>query len=255
MTAEEEILAAARLLRETAAKATDIRRPIPSCPGYEASADGQIWSVESNWRGYGDRPLQPRPNTDGYFKVRVQQGADRKNYPVHRLVAEAFLGPCPDDMQVCHRDGNRLNNWWPNLRYGTAADNANDRAHHGRTAVSTVNGNGGLLDEDVAEIHALGRQGVPQPEIARRVGCSRTYAGMILRGEARRGDARSTPLSQDELDWRWIALVSPAIAEPPADWMADVASGTRGHAARDAALKVARALIPPAEAEEATTDD
>jgi hypothetical protein len=224
----EDLRAAATLLRETASKATATRRPIPSCPGYEASAGGQIWSVGSNWRGYGARPLQPKPNTDGYLKVRVQLGADRKNYPVHKLVAEAFLGARPEGMQVCHRDGNKLNNWWPNLRYGTAAENANDRAHHGRTAMSVSNGNGRLLDRDVQEIRELGQQGFTHPDIARKVGCSRAYVGMILSGQARRDEARSAPLSQEELDWRWIALMSPAVAEPLAAWLEDAAK----HAAK-----------------------
>lgn len=59
-------------IRDRLAAAT--RKPIPSCPGYEADDAGLIWSVAQNWRGYGPRPLVTAPDRNGYPKVRVQRG-------------------------------------------------------------------------------------------------------------------------------------------------------------------------------------
>jgi hypothetical protein len=38
------------------------------------------------------------------------------------LMAEAFLGPRPPGMMICHRDGDRGNNHATNLRYGTQSE-------------------------------------------------------------------------------------------------------------------------------------
>lgn len=47
----------------------------------------------------------------GYFNARV----DGRSTSVHRIVSEAFHGPCPDDCVVHHVDRNLLNNHEDNL--------------------------------------------------------------------------------------------------------------------------------------------
>ena len=51
---------------------------------------------------------------------------------VHRLVLEAFVGPCPTGMESCHfPDRNPANNKLDNLRWATHAENENDKIVHG----------------------------------------------------------------------------------------------------------------------------
>ena len=50
---------------------------------------------------------------------------------VHRLVLEAFVGPCPDGMEGCHNDGVPTRNHLGNLRWDTQSENMYDRVRHG----------------------------------------------------------------------------------------------------------------------------
>lgn len=45
---------------------------------------------------------------------------------IHRLVLEAFVGPCPDGMECCHNDGDRSNAALTNLRWDTRSANTLD---------------------------------------------------------------------------------------------------------------------------------
>lgn len=113
--------------------------PIDFAPGYAVSEDGRVWAVGTNWRGYGEREIKPTENGHGYLKVRLTIGGRRRNIPVHRIVALAFVGPKPSPAhEVCHVDGNRQNNAASNLRWGTRKDNAADRERHGRTSRGAV---------------------------------------------------------------------------------------------------------------------
>lgn len=50
---------------------------------------------------------------------------------VHRLVLEAFVGPCPEGMEGCHIDGDGTNNRLDNLRWDTHVGNVKDSIRHG----------------------------------------------------------------------------------------------------------------------------
>jgi len=74
-----------------------------------------------------------RLNTGGRRQVTLQRnGESRKALQVHRLVLEAFVGPCPPGMECCHNDGDPTNNVVTNLRWDTPSANARDRVRHGR---------------------------------------------------------------------------------------------------------------------------
>lgn len=57
-------------------------------PNYMVCADWSIWSVGTNWRGYGRRKIRPVLNGHGYLKVRLTTPEGRRNLAVHVLVAK-----------------------------------------------------------------------------------------------------------------------------------------------------------------------
>ena len=64
----------------------------------------------------------------GYMKVKIRN----KNYRVHRIILEAFVGECPEGFECDHKDRNRSNNRVENLRWASRRDNqrntkSNDR--------------------------------------------------------------------------------------------------------------------------------
>jgi hypothetical protein len=56
-----------------------------------------------------------------------------KRCTVHRLVAAAFLGPCPSGHEVCHGPNGKQDNRLTNLSYGTRSQNQLDRYRDGTT--------------------------------------------------------------------------------------------------------------------------
>lgn len=103
--------------------------------GYEITSDGKVFSIGSNWRGYGKRELTQDLNDDGYPSVRLSINGKRTRYAVHVLVATKFHGEKPSELhQVRHLDGDKKNCHYTNLAWGTAKENSCDREVHGRTS-------------------------------------------------------------------------------------------------------------------------
>ncbi len=116
-------------------------RDVQGFPGYLVGNDGSLWSClikGGNGRSLGKRgPWKPyavrRRQYGGRYVVtcfRTESGKTCTRY-VHRLVLEAFVGPCPPGMVACHYDGNSANNAVSNLRWDTQAGNIADKKRHG----------------------------------------------------------------------------------------------------------------------------
>ena len=95
------------------------------------------------------RLLKPIMKNSGYYCVTLTNGIDRPQISVHRLVARAFIGECPIGLHVLHGDGNRLNNHYTNLRYGTPADNHEDTRLHGRRLIGGAHPRAKLGEKEV----------------------------------------------------------------------------------------------------------
>ena len=104
-------------------------------PGYITTREGRVFSCATNWRGYGRREMKQELNSNGYPSVRIIIDGKRKRVCVHRLVMAQHMAPKPNLFyETRHLDGNKTNNHYTNLAWGTRKDNAEDREKHGRTS-------------------------------------------------------------------------------------------------------------------------
>jgi hypothetical protein len=107
-------------------------RPIPSLDGiYEASDAGTIRRAVGGPGTRAGRLLSRRRMPSGYLTCSPWVGNRGHPRLVHRLVAEAFLGPCPEGQEVNHRNGFKVDNRPVNLEYVTRSANLLHRASGG----------------------------------------------------------------------------------------------------------------------------
>lgn len=122
---------------------TEVWKAIPGWEGvYEASSEGRIrsilhWVVQTNRWGTSMTSLRQgallrqSPNKRGYLCVGLNGQRRMTRARVHKLVAAAFLGPNPQNLNVLHSNGIQTDNRAINLRYGTQSDNLIDAVRHG----------------------------------------------------------------------------------------------------------------------------
>ena len=93
---------------------------------YRIYSDGRIQNIKSN------KFLKPRVGKNGYSGLVLQVYGKSKTFNVHRLVAIHFVkSDDPNKKFVCHLDGNKLNNDYSNLYWGTFSENMLDKRTHG----------------------------------------------------------------------------------------------------------------------------
>ena len=113
-------------------------RDIPGFEGlYEVSDKGRVRRLPRTTESGAilQKKFLTREIVDKYnHKVVHLRDADGKvrRWFVHRLVLLAFVGPCPEGMEICHNDGNGGHNELSNLRYDTRHNNNLDQSRMGR---------------------------------------------------------------------------------------------------------------------------
>lgn len=100
-------------------------RPVVGFEGlYEVSSEGHVRRVGPTKGARVGRCLNPTHGGRGpYYFVTLRRNGRSHSPVVHRLVAAAFIGPCPDGHEVNHKDGTKRNNRVENLEYVTRSQN------------------------------------------------------------------------------------------------------------------------------------
>jgi len=155
----------------------EIWKDIPGHEGqYQVSDMGNVRSLDRRVKGpYGSTrlakgvALQSSPSQHGYPVVNI----GRRPQFVHALVAQAFIGDRPKKFDVCHINGDRLDNRLSNLVYASRSDNNRHITDHGRRK---------LQSDQVLEIRSKTWRHGEKAELERSLGIAHGTIGHILRG-------------------------------------------------------------------------
>lgn len=164
--------------------------------GYRFGCDGSCWSRRKNGLGNGGgsksvfadswTQLRGRINDDGYRQVALKSADWPCHHPfvLHRLILEAFKGPCPPGMQCCHKPGVPKSSCrLEDVRWDTPKNNQADRITDGTNRSGERHAMAKLTWEKVDEIRGLHRQKMMLKSIAERYGVNITTIFKICHGK------------------------------------------------------------------------
>lgn len=129
---------------------------------YSVTEDGKVYN--SKTRQY----IAKKPSGRAKYRMAdLHDGERRRQIKVSHLVLEAFGFPRPSPHHIaCHNNDNSTDDRLQNLRWGTHADNADDRGQNG------LHGGRVITPEKEAQAHRLLEIGTPLPKIADEIGVS-----------------------------------------------------------------------------------
>jgi hypothetical protein len=166
-------------------------------PGYEnlyhVSDFGRVKRL-AGCRSRAERILKPGRMTSGYLFVSLCKGGIPKIHSLHRLVMATFIGPCPEGMEVNHKNGERTDARLENLEYISHRENI---IHGHRTLPrkpTSLRGdmlpNAVLNESIVREVLARYKAGEIRKDIAVSMGLKRHLVYMVCSRKS----------------WKWVSL-------------------------------------------------
>lgn len=166
--------------------------PVREFPGhYEISSHGRLRRINAYRPNQANKIRKPQTAKNGYIVYMLSVSNKAMLRSAHRMVADAFLGPIPEGMQVNHKDGDKANCRLANLEIVTNGEN---RAHSYRVLgiapnkwkAGAANHNARLAFEEVQAIRSKASLGIPYSQLSQAFGISKTGIGRIVRMEVRR---------------------------------------------------------------------
>ena len=100
---------------------TEEWRQVKRMEGYEVSDLGGLRRKNKTWPYTKSEYNYPKPRYTKRGYHRAHNG--EKDYLVHRLVLEAFVGPCPEGKECDHINRKKADNRVVNLRWVTRSEN------------------------------------------------------------------------------------------------------------------------------------
>ena len=144
---------------------------IKQFPNYQISDHGTVRRIDT----HKELAQNTKRGKHPYKRVHLSHKGVTKYVLVHRLVLEAFVGPCPDGMQTLHADDDPANNCLSNLSWGTPKRNHETIDRNGE-----ANGRAKLTKADVLAIRASDEL---HSVLASMYGVAAGYISIIKRGK------------------------------------------------------------------------
>lgn len=122
-----------------------------------------------------ERFLKLQKLKTGHLRIRLYKNGKIQNHLIHRLLLEAFIGPCPFGKEVCHNNGDPSNNFIENLRYDTHKNNQKDMTKHGTAQFKPIwlyktgqdHPMSKFNNKDILNIRKLHKEGLTNIEIGK----------------------------------------------------------------------------------------
>lgn len=151
---------------------------------YSVSSLGRIRRDRPSTGAKVGRILKQYKHKGGYYFVGLSKDCIEKNIDVHRIVAKAFIGIPEKNLQVNHKDCNKLNNKISNLEYLTPKENTNHSIRNGLSPFGSNHKNSKINEKDVIKIREIYSRGdITQQRISEKFGLSRSSIGNILKNK------------------------------------------------------------------------
>lgn len=162
-------------------------------PGYEGyykiSNLGRVKSVKRPGKGKYTKhtKILKTQSRNGYPQIVLRKNGKRKSHRIHKLVLEAFVGPCPPGKQARHLNDNKIDCRLINLKYGTPKQNMKDAVRNGKMKIVRLSAAKGsrchtskLNWIQVKRIRFLKSKGWTQTELARKFSVSGSSIAAIV---------------------------------------------------------------------------
>lgn len=159
--------------------------PVPGYEGlYEVSDQGRVRSLPRRTPHAGVRGgrIMRTRRTGRYRSVSLCRDGVPRQHSVHRLVLEAFVGPCPEGMEARHGPLGSGNDALENLNWGRHVDNMADKIRDGTAQRGERGGRAKLTAQAVQEIRDRAAMGEYHRLLAEEYGVARsTIAAVVCR--------------------------------------------------------------------------
>jgi len=196
-----------------------VKNKLIEFPDYEVSNLARIRGLiyddkTDNWPG---KLANQRISTSGYLNTKLSLCKNKIWIRTARLVAHAFLGPCPNNKEVNHIDGIKTNNNIKNLEYVTHKENME---HAGRMGLCSNKKSNGQKTKDPVrwtknnkikydlyykKIYNMHHQGLSSRQIAKNLNLTKVVVTRLMK----RMNLHREKSEAEKLKWKTQIIKKP----------------------------------------------